>query len=139
MNTVISKAYTVKSSAVRAAKSVHPELVQAGLVNFIEIGGLWCYEIVIEEPAVEEPAVEEPAVEEPAVEEPAVEEPAVEEPVIGACAQVWLIAESAHKAASEIGTKPRRSDIIRACINKGINPSTAKTQYQIWFTKNKAL
>ena len=119
MNTVISKAYTVKSSAVRAAKSVHPELVQAGLVNFIEISGLWCYEIVIEEPAVEEPAVEEP--------------------VIGVCAQVWLIAESAHKAASEIGDKPRRSDIIRACINKGINPSTAKTQYQIWFTKNKAL
>ena len=119
MNTVISKAYTVKSSAVRAAKSVHPELVQAGLVNFIEIDGLWCYEIVIEEPAVEEPAVEEP--------------------VIGVCAQVWLIAESAHKAASEIGDKPRRSDIIRACINKGINPSTAKTQYQIWFTKNKAL
>ena len=119
MKTVISKAYTVKSSAVRAAKSVHPELVQAGLVNFIEIDGLWCYEIVIEEPAVEEPAVEEP--------------------VIGVCAQVWLIAESAHKAASEIGDKPRRSDIIRACINKGINPSTAKTQYQIWFTKNKAL
>ena len=120
MNTVISKSYTVKSSAVRAAKSAHPELVQAGLVNFIKIGGMWCYEIAVNAYDV-------------------IEEPAVEEPAVGVCAQVWLIAESAHKAASEIGDKPRRSDIIRACINKGINPSTAKTQYQIWFTKNKAL
>ena len=138
MNTVISKAYTVKSSAVRAAKSVHPELVQAGLVNFIEIGGLWCYEIRVDAYDILE-APEAPEAPEAEIVPEIVPEIAPKAKKVGACAQVWEIAESAHKAASEIGDKPRRSDIIRACINKGINPSTAKTQYQIWFTKNKAL
>ena len=44
----------------------------------------------------------------------------------GPCAQVWKIADSMADAP--------RGEVVDACIAKGINPSTARTQYQRWFT-----
>ena len=43
----------------------------------------------------------------------------------GPCARVWEIADSMADAP--------RGEVVDACISKGINPSTARTQYQRWF------
>ncbi len=35
--------------------------------------------------------------------------------------------------AEDMAGRPRK-DVIAACVAAGVNPSTARTQYQIWFT-----
>lgn len=55
----------------------------------------------------------------------------VEAPV----AQVWAIADKmfadARKAKAD---KPRRKDVIEACMAAGIAFYTARTQYQLWYS-----
>ena len=44
---------------------------------------------------------------------------------LGPVAQVWAIAE-------KLGPKAERKDVLAACAKAGINPNTAKTQFQRW-------
>jgi hypothetical protein len=46
----------------------------------------------------------------------------------GPVAQVWEIASSMPKAA--------RKDVIAACVEKGVNENTVKTQYQRWLHRS---
>ena len=41
-----------------------------------------------------------------------------------ACETIWMTAEAMPNAA--------REEVVAACVKKGINPGTAKTQYQRW-------
>ena len=43
----------------------------------------------------------------------------------GAVAQVWSIAQ-------KLGLKAERKDVLAACEKAGLNPATAKTQFQAW-------
>lgn len=47
----------------------------------------------------------------------------------GACRKVWDIADSMKNA--------KRSEVVTACVEAGINLGTAKTQYQSWFASQK--
>ncbi len=44
---------------------------------------------------------------------------------LGPVAQVWQI-------ASQLGPKAERKEVLAACVEAGINPATAATQYYRW-------
>jgi hypothetical protein len=48
------------------------------------------------------------------------------------CAFVHEMAAKMHAANPDV----RRKDVVAACIAAGVNRSTARTQYQIWFANN---
>lgn len=50
-------------------------------------------------------------------------------PQKGVTARVWEIADYYSK---ETGAPAERADVLAACENEGINPSTATTQYGRW-------
>lgn len=47
----------------------------------------------------------------------------------GACKRVWDMADSMPDA--------KRSEVVSACVEAGINLGTAKTQYQAWFASKR--
>lgn len=48
----------------------------------------------------------------------------------GACRKVWDICDSMRGQ--------RRKDVVAACVAAGINPGTARTQYQAWLASTRA-
>ncbi len=44
---------------------------------------------------------------------------------LGPVAMVWQI-------ASKLGAKAARKEVLEACVNAGVNPFTAATQYHKW-------
>lgn len=50
----------------------------------------------------------------------------------GACATVWNICEM------DTMKNATRKEVVDACIKVGVNPATARTQYQAWFTAKKS-
>lgn len=48
--------------------------------------------------------------------------------------QTWAMADDFFRRSRDAGEpKPRRKDVVQACIDHGIAPYTARTQYQAWF------
>lgn len=47
----------------------------------------------------------------------------------GACRRVWDMADAMPEA--------KRSEVVAACVEAGINLGTAKTQYQAWFASRR--
>lgn len=64
----------------------------------------------------------------------AADEPPAEPPKSGdKCLHVWEIAEAMHRADPNC----RRRDVHAECVRQGINPSTARTQYQRWWSSRR--
>ena len=100
-----SKTYTVKSSAVRAAKKQHATDYQIGNVLIEETATGFVYNVQAD-----------------------VQSEAKTTRRNGSCERIIKIAETMHSS----GTKPRRCEVIEACVREGINIHTARTQYQRW-------
>lgn len=49
----------------------------------------------------------------------------------GACSKV-------HELASKLGKNATRAEVLEACVNAGVNKSTAATQYQKWLHRKDA-
>ena len=96
-----SKTYTVKSSAVRAAKKQHAKDYLAGNVLIEETATGFVYNVQSEAKTTRRN---------------------------GSCERIIKIAETMHSS----GCKPRRCEVIEACVREGINIHTARTQYQRW-------
>lgn len=62
------------------------------------------------------------------------DEPPAEPPKPGSAGlRVWEIAEAMHAADPNC----RRRDVHAECVRQGINPSTARTQYQRWWSSRR--
>jgi hypothetical protein len=48
---------------------------------------------------------------------------------VGSTKRVWQMADSMPGAT--------RKEVVAACVAEGVNPGTARTQYQHWFAANK--
>lgn len=107
-NTFISNGYTVKSSAVRAAKANHPEHFASGNIEIVQADAKWVY-VVTEEVQENTPKA------------------------AGTCKKVWLMADALKEVAEAAGEKLQRKKVIQACIDAGIAEATARTQFQKWF------
>ena len=53
----------------------------------------------------------------------------------GPVARVWQISDSMARAARDRAEPlPARRVVVKACVDAGIAPYTARTQYQAWFS-----
>lgn len=109
-NTFISNGYTVKSSAVRAAKANHPEHFASGNIEIVQEAAKWVY--VVTGDHQEEVSTPKSA---------------------GVCKKVWLMADALKEVAEAAGEKLQRKKVLQACIDAGIAEATARTQFQKWF------
>lgn len=160
MNTQIDS-YTTRTNALRGAKR---KGLTEGTYEVVAEGGRYVLTLV-EMPEVEveaapvevepviEPVAETPVeVEETPEVEPVIEPvaPVAETPKVLNTALTYKDLETKHAAHSRVpnpfkvvwgfldanGKGMKRKDAILALLNKGVNYSTARTQYQLWFQKN---
>ncbi len=142
------KTYSVKSSAVRAAKALVAKFEEITSYEVEEITGLWSINVVVNTKDYSEALlkivngvdVDAPVVEEKVEEEKNMVQVEINQSTIGKpCNQVWEVAIEMNEAAKEDGEPaPARKDVIAKCVEMGIAFNTARTQYQAWFKASKA-
>lgn len=131
-----SKEYSVKTSAIRAAKRDHAEAYEATkaagedremgveYIGYREMAnGAWVYEVILMTEIKDEPKKETTKSDNERYTKKEFSD--IESP----CRRVWVIADSMEGA--------RRKEVIEACVANGIAYNTARTQYQHWSKSKK--
>lgn len=104
----VTKTYAAKSSVTRALKAAGLKIEDYSIVA-VEDG--FQGQLTAKAPAKKEKVGGE------------------KQPRNGACKKVWDMADSMAGA--------KRSEVVSACVEAGINLGTAKTQYQAWFASKR--
>ena len=116
---LILGAYPSRASAQAAAKEKGGKVKKAEEVELVAVK------------ADEIHAKSEEPEESPKAEEEPPKKKEREQSTVGSpCSLVWEIADEMKGA--------RRKDVVAACMKAGVAEYTAKTQYQRWYTANKA-
>lgn len=136
-----SKAYSVKTSAIRAAKRDHAEAYEATqaagkdremgveYIGYREmVNGTWVYEVIIMTEINNKPKKETTKKETTKSDNERYTKKEFSD-IESPCRRVWVIAESMEGA--------RRKEVIEACVANGIAYNTARTQYQHWSKAKK--
>lgn len=117
----MTKTYTVKSSATRAAKKALAAAPEGSTMKVWQSAAGWNFRITLPEAPAEDP-------EAPAVKKSKSGYIRGKSTAQGPCAFVWAIAD----AMIYDNPNATRKEIMAACMASGVTYGTARTQYQKW-------